>query len=128
MDNSEYPRQSGSDEARVSTVEDPLFKDAANTSSSFVSRANPKSTSEHVILGVLGYKPREFAAQMNLNLNNGWAIVRTFVDMVMKEADGKYVLVKDPNKPTIRLYNVPMGTFDEDDTDLVSTVPEGDDE
>lgn len=25
----------------------------------FVSRANPKSTAEHVILGVLGYKPRE---------------------------------------------------------------------
>jgi len=51
---------------------------------------------------------------MNLNLNNGWAIVRTFVDMVMKEADGKYVLVKDPNKPILRLYNVPADTFDED--------------
>lgn len=68
----------------------------------FVSRQNPKSSQDHVIIGVLGYKPREFASQMNLNLNNGWAIVRTFVDMVMKEPDGKYVLVKDPNKPTIR--------------------------
>jgi translation initiation factor 3 subunit D len=93
-----------------------------------VSRANPKSTTEHVILGVLGYKPREFAMQMNLNLNNGWAIVRTFVDMVMKESDGKYVLVKDPNKPTIRLYQVPVGTFEDDDGEAVSTVPEGDDE
>lgn len=52
---------------------------------------------------------------MNLNLNNGWAIVRTFVDMVMKEADGKYVMVKDPNKPTIRLYQVPGNTFEEDE-------------
>lgn len=54
---------------------------------------------------------------MNLNLNNGWAIVRTFVDMVMKEegSDGKYVLVKDPNKPTIRLYQVPRDTFEEDE-------------
>ncbi|EGP91673.1 uncharacterized protein MYCGRDRAFT_98830 [Zymoseptoria tritici IPO323] len=85
----------------------------------FVSRANPKSTTEHVILGVLGYKPREFAAQMNLNLNNGWAIVRTFVDMVMKEPnDGKYVLVKDPNKPTIRLYQVPRDTFEEDEGEM----------
>ncbi|KAK5131847.1 hypothetical protein LTR08_000514 [Meristemomyces frigidus] len=81
----------------------------------FVSRQNPKSTAEHVVLGVLGYKPREFATQMNLNLNNGWAIVRTFVDMVMKEPDGKYVLVKDPNKPTIRLYHVPRNTFEEDE-------------
>ncbi|KAK4560681.1 hypothetical protein LTR86_005259 [Recurvomyces mirabilis] len=97
----------------------------------FVSRSNPKSTAEHVILGVLGYKPREFAAQMNLNLNNGWAIVRTFVDMVMKEDDGKYVLVKDPNKPTIRLYNVPRDTFeeDEDGTEQMAPVQEdGDDE
>ena len=53
-------------------------------SCSFVSRTNPKSPSDHLVLGVLGYKPREFALQMNLNLNNGWAIVRTFVDMVMK--------------------------------------------
>jgi translation initiation factor 3 subunit D len=67
------------------------------------------------VLGVLGYKPREFASQMNLNLNNGWAIVRTFVDMVMREDDGKYVLVKDPNKPTIRLYQVPADTFEEDE-------------
>ncbi|EME49342.1 hypothetical protein DOTSEDRAFT_68200 [Dothistroma septosporum NZE10] len=93
----------------------------------FVSRANPKSTNEHVILGVLGYKPREFANQMNLNLNNGWAIVRTFVDLVMKEpGDGKFVLVKDPNKPVMRLYNVPTNTFEEDDEagEAFSTVAE----
>jgi translation initiation factor 3 subunit D len=85
------------------------------TCRSFVSRVNPKSNTDHVVLGVLGYKPREFATQMNLNLNNGWAIVRTFVDMVMREEDGKYVLVKDPNKPTIRLYQVPADTFEEDE-------------
>lgn len=64
---------------------------------------------------------------MNLNLNNGWAIVRTFVDMVRRDGDGedaKYVLVKDPNKPTIRLYQVPRDTFDEDEgeTELGSVV------
>lgn len=82
---------------------------------SFVSRVNPKSANDHVVLGVLGYKPKEFASQMNLNLNNGWAIVRTFIDMIMKEPDGKYVLVKDPNKPMLRLYNVPQSTFENDD-------------
>lgn len=66
---------------------------------------------------------------MNLNLNNGWAIVRTFVDMVMKEEDGKYVLVKDPNKPTIRLYQVPLNTFEEDEgAEDMSTVQEGGDD
>ena len=97
------------------------------THHSFVSRANPKSNSDHVVLGVLGYKPREFATQMNLNLNNGWAIVRTFVDMVMREDDGKYVLVKDPNKPTIRLYQVPADTFEEDeDADNMGGIDEQD--
>jgi len=90
----------------------------------FVSRVNPKSANDHVVLGVLGYKPREFASQMNLNLNNGWAIVRTFVDMVMREPDGKYVLVKDPNKPTLRLYNVPKETFEEDGEEYEAVVPE----
>ncbi|KEY79475.1 eukaryotic translation initiation factor 3 subunit EifCd [Aspergillus fumigatus] len=88
----------------------------------FVSRANPRSTTSHVILGVVGYKPREFAAQMNLNLGNGWGIVRTIVDRIRaldaeEEEDKvkKYVLIKDPNRPVIRLYSVPPNTFEEDD-------------
>ena len=50
---------------------------------------------------------------MNLNLANGWGIVRTIVDMCLKMSEGKYVLVKDPNKPLLRLYEVPAGTFEE---------------
>ena len=67
----------------------------------------------HVILGVVGYDPRKFAEQMNLNLANGWGIVRTIVDMCLKMDEGKYVLVKDPNKPLLRLYEVPPGTFED---------------
>jgi translation initiation factor 3 subunit D len=67
-------------------------------------------------LGVLGYKPRDFAAQMNLNIANGWGIVRTIVDMVLKMDDGKFVLVKDPNKSVVRLYAVPEHSFDEDES------------
>ena len=52
---------------------------------------------------------------MNLNLANGWGIVRTIVDMVRGMKDGKYVLVKDPNKSLLRLYEVPVGTFEEGD-------------
>jgi translation initiation factor 3 subunit D len=52
---------------------------------------------------------------MNLNLANGWGIVRTIVDMVMKMEDGKYVIIKDPNKNLIRLYAVPSHTFEDDD-------------
>lgn len=82
---------------------------------SFVSRANPKSNDKHVILGVVGWKPRDFANQMNLSLSNGWGIVRTIADMCLKREEGKFVLVKDPNKSILRLYEVPAGSFDDDD-------------
>lgn len=52
---------------------------------------------------------------MNLNLSNGWGIVRTIIDMVRGMKDGKYVLVKDPNKSLLRLYEVPAGTFEEEE-------------
>ena len=100
----------------------------------FVSRSNPKSSANHVVLGVHGYKPREFAVQMNLGLNNGWGVVRTIIDLVRglsagEEGDRKYVLVKDPNKQVIRLYEVPVNTFeDEDDMGLASEVGAAQDE
>lgn len=80
----------------------------------FVSRANPKTNDKHVILGVVGWKPRDFASQMNLSLSNGWGIVRTIADMCLQREEGKYVLVKDPNKPMLRLYQVPADSFEDD--------------
>jgi translation initiation factor 3 subunit D len=96
------------------------------TQDSFVSRTNPKNNNDHVILGVLTNKPREFAAQMALNLNNGWGIVRTIVDMVLRMDEGKYVLVKDPNKAVLRLYSVPMHTFEEEEEADLGPVDEDD--
>lgn len=63
---------------------------------------------------------------MNLNLANGWGIVRTIIDMVRGMKDGKYVLVKDPNKSLLRLYEVPAGTFEDGDEDDVPEVDEAD--
>lgn len=68
-----------------------------------------------MILGVIGWKPRDFANQMNLSLANGWGVVRTICDMCLKREEGKFVLVKDPNKSILRLYEVPAGSFDDDE-------------
>jgi translation initiation factor 3 subunit D len=51
------------------------------------------------------------ASQINLNIDNAWGILRCIIDLSMKEEDGKFLLVKDPNKPVIRLYKVPDNTF-----------------
>lgn len=52
---------------------------------------------------------------MNLSLSNGWGIVRTIADMCLKREEGKFVLVKDPNKSILRLYEVPAGSFEDDE-------------
>ncbi|KAK4189025.1 eukaryotic translation initiation factor 3-like protein [Podospora australis] len=88
----------------------------------FVSRVHPKSNDKHVILGVVGWKPKDFANQMNLQLSNGWGIVRTIADMCLQRADGKYILVKDPNKNILRLYEVPAGSLD-DEYEMPEPVP-----
>ena len=56
-------------------------------------------------------KPRDFAQQINLSMDNCWGIVRALVDLALKLDDGKYLLVKDPNKPLLRLYSVPEDAF-----------------
>ncbi|KAF5473078.1 hypothetical protein F2P56_009721 [Juglans regia] len=80
----------------------------------YVSRVHPRDHFNHVILAVVGYKPREFAAQINLNTLNMWGIVKSIVDLCMKLNEGKYVLVKDPTKPQVRIYEVPSDAFEND--------------
>lgn len=81
----------------------------------YISRANPRDNTRHVVLSTASMRPTDFATQLNVSLANGWGIVRTITDMCMKMPEGKYVLVKDPNRPVIRLYAVPSGTFNVSD-------------
>ncbi|KAJ7682102.1 eukaryotic translation initiation factor 3 subunit D [Mycena polygramma] len=83
----------------------------------YISRAAPRDNTRHVILSAASMRPTDFAAQLNISLANGWGIVRTVTDLCMKMPEGKYVLVKDPNKPVIRLYAVPMSAFTGEDED-----------
>ncbi|PKI79485.1 hypothetical protein CRG98_000116 [Punica granatum] len=80
----------------------------------FVSRVHPRDHFNHVILAVQQYKPRDFASQINLNTSNMWGIVKSIVDLCMKLNEGKYVLVKDPSKPQVRIYEVPADAFEND--------------
>lgn len=58
---------------------------------------------------------------MNLSLSNGWGIVRTIADMCLhsENENTKFVLVKDPNKSILRLYEVPHDIDEEDEEDEV---------
>jgi len=52
---------------------------------------------------------------MALNMDNGWGIVRVLVDFFMNKANGRYLITKDPMKPTLRIYHVPENSFDSED-------------
>lgn len=78
----------------------------------FVSRTNVKDNKSHTIVGVLGREPVQFSGQLNLNMYNGWGIVRSIINISSELDDGKYVLLKDPNSPAIKLYRVPQNAFE----------------
>lgn len=78
----------------------------------FVSRVHPKDCFNHSILKVQQNRTTEFASQINLNLENSWGIVKGIIDLIDRQEPGKFVIVRDPNKPILRMYSVPMDAFD----------------
>lgn len=92
-----------------------ILAGASSMKIGFVSRLSPKDNSQHVIVGVIGQIPSQFANQINLNISNGWGIVKSIVNIASALDDGKYVLMKDPNTPTIKIYSVPSNTFEDEE-------------
>ena len=81
----------------------------------FVSRVRTKDAALHAVLATQSYKTMEFARQISLRPSNIWGIFRELTDRLMACPEGKYVLLRDPNKATVRIYKVPQATFTEDD-------------
>uniref|UniRef100_A0A158P7M4 Eukaryotic translation initiation factor 3 subunit D n=1 Tax=Angiostrongylus cantonensis TaxID=6313 RepID=A0A158P7M4_ANGCA len=80
----------------------------------YVSRMSVRNSAQHVILGTQQLRPVEFAQNISMNLDNGWGILRCIIDSCMRQPQGKYLLMKDPQSPVIRLYSLPEGTFESD--------------
>jgi translation initiation factor 3 subunit D len=73
----------------------------------YVSRQSPRNNKAHSIVQMQTYKPKDFATQINLSHLNMWGIFKSIVDICRKQEDGKLLLVKDPNKALLRLYELP---------------------
>lgn len=70
----------------------------------YVSRYHVKDSARHVILGTQQFKPNEFASQINLSMENAWGILRCVIDICRKLDEGKYLILKDPNKVSRRCF------------------------
>jgi translation initiation factor 3 subunit D len=73
--------------------------------------------SSHSLLAVQTFMTNNFADQIGMHRNNMFGIIRNIVDLVMEWDDGKYLILKDPMKPILRLYEVPWSFGEEDDLD-----------
>ncbi|KAK6732456.1 hypothetical protein RB195_016689 [Necator americanus] len=80
----------------------------------YVSRMSVRNSAQHVILGTQQLRPVEFAQNISMNMDNGWGILRCVIDSCMRQPQGKYLLMKDPQSPVVRLYSLPEGTFESD--------------
>jgi translation initiation factor 3 subunit D len=67
---------------------------------SYVSRASPRDSTKHVILGTVQYKPHEFATNITLDLINAWGVLKCIIDTCMAKPAGRYLIMKDPEKVT----------------------------
>ncbi|XP_065174819.1 eukaryotic translation initiation factor 3 subunit D-like [Sycon ciliatum] len=94
----------------------------------YVSRVSPRDSSKHAILGTQQFNPNEFAAQITLDMSNCWGVLRVIIDALMGMQSGKYLIVKDPNKPVMRIYSIPQNTFESDDDDEEEDSEEEDDD
>ena len=75
----------------------------------YVSRTNPQNNYDHTVVGTQTFKPKELAQQINLQSNNIWGIIKTIAEKILAQPeDGKFILMKDPSKSSMRLFKVPM--------------------
>jgi len=81
----------------------------------YVSRNSRNDAYSHVILGTHTYKPPEFAQQIALSVNNMWGIVKMLSEFFMEQPEGKYVLMKDPNNPFVRIYGLPEDSSEDEE-------------
>eukprot|EP00915_Cephaloidophora_sp_WS-2016_P003529 GHVH01004767.1.p1 GENE.GHVH01004767.1~~GHVH01004767.1.p1 ORF type:complete len:562 (+),score=97.31 GHVH01004767.1:92-1777(+) len=71
----------------------------------WVTREHPHSNKQHQLIGVITEKMDLLQNQLGLKPNNVWGILRSMIDPFLDDSlpDGEYVLLREPNKPIVRI-------------------------
>lgn len=83
----------------------------------YATRKDPNDPWTHSVLHVQTLRTNDFASQIGMHRNNMYGIIRNIVDIVMEWDDGKYLILKDPMKHILRIYEVDPSFGDEDEED-----------
>jgi translation initiation factor 3 subunit D len=73
----------------------------------YISRAQANDPRRHSVLKVETLRTEKFAEQININVDNGWAIVRSLISLFKRQDDGTFVLLKDPSTSSLKIYRIP---------------------
>jgi translation initiation factor 3 subunit D len=106
-----------------------LLSGASQMKIGYVSRISSNNAEDHTILATQFFKPKDLALQINLSITNVWGIIKMICELLLNKPDGKYVILKDPNKAIIRIYSTPLSTFeDEEEEEEEGGEAEGEDD
>eukprot|EP01029_Cantina_marsupialis_P015949 TRINITY_DN3534_c0_g1_i1.p1 TRINITY_DN3534_c0_g1~~TRINITY_DN3534_c0_g1_i1.p1 ORF type:complete len:554 (+),score=186.49 TRINITY_DN3534_c0_g1_i1:44-1663(+) len=94
----------------------------------FVSRKVMRDNQNHVIMGVHTARPHQLATQVGLTQSNMWGIIEHILKLVRANGEGKYVLMRDPNKPLMRLYKTDDDESDSDEEESSEEETESEEE
>jgi len=72
----------------------------------FVSRISPKDSYKHSILMTKRFEPTAFARSINVKISHLWGALKTIIDLVNKQEDGNYLIMKDPNEAQLHLFDI----------------------
>ena len=77
----------------------------------FVSRMNTKNSYRHAVLMCKTYDVKTFSDSINVRTRGLWGSLKVLIDKLRQLDDGHFLLLRDPNKPTIHIYSVPADAF-----------------
>lgn len=81
----------------------------------FVARENVKDNRNHFVAGSMTLGVDMLCQQLNVQINNGWGIVKSFIDIIEHEGgedDYRFIIFKTPNSQKIIIYKVPFDAFE----------------
>jgi len=88
------------------------LSDADEIKLGYVSRANPRDPYNHVILSVNRVDPSDFAREIGIDLARMWGILKYIIESLKKLDEGKYLLIREPQKKHLTVYRIPETGFE----------------
>lgn len=78
----------------------------------YISRIQTRDPLKHEILKVESYTPRMFVQLLNYTVRSLWTSLKFLLEELLDLENGKYVLLRDPSLPQLKIFKVPDTAFD----------------